>query len=94
MCAYVIIIIGSRSPRSNTTKASISAVAVTELSVAKAAFPRVGVVSAQPADTPPAFESREYCSFFQDFDSLFYVLAGFFYHSNLAGWLITHFSVV
>jgi len=25
---------------------------------------------------------------------LFYVLAGFFYHSNLAGWLITHFSVV
>jgi len=31
--------------------------------------------------------------FFQNFDSLFYLL-GFFYHSNLAGWLITHISVV
>ncbi len=35
-----------------------------------AAFPRVGVVSAPPADTPPTFESREYGLFFQDFDNL------------------------
>ncbi len=40
------------------------------------AFPRVGVASA-PVDTPPAFESREYGLFFQDFDSLFYLLVFF-----------------
>ncbi len=43
-----------------------------------AAFPRVGVVSAPPVDTPPAFDSREYSLFFQDFYTLFYLLGGFF----------------
>ncbi len=38
-----------------------------------AAFPWVGVVSVPPADTPPEFGSREYCLFFQDFDTLFYL---------------------
>ncbi len=57
-------------------------------------FPRVDVVSAPPVDTLPAFESREYCLFFQDFDALLIYLAIIFLHSNLVGWLITHFSVV
>ncbi len=57
-------------------------------------FRHVGVVSAPPVYTPPASESREYCLFFRDFDTLFYLLGGFFSHSNLAGWLITHFSMV
>ncbi len=38
-----------------------------------AALPGVGVASAPPVDMPPAFESREYGLFFQDFDSLFYL---------------------
>jgi len=38
----------------------------------------MAVVSAQPVDMPPAFENRGNCSFFHDFDSLFFVLAGFF----------------
>ncbi len=56
---------------------------------------RVGVVSELTADTPPVFENREYCLFLEDFDNLFYLLFFFFlYNSNLAGWLITHFSLV
>ncbi len=43
-----------------------------------AALPRVGVVSAPPVDMPPAFESREYSLFVQDFDTLFYLFGSFF----------------
>ncbi len=36
---------------------------------------------------------REYLLFSQDLDTLFYLLS-IFYDSKLAGWLITHFSVM
>ncbi len=47
------------------------------------------MVSAPPVDTPPAFESREYCLFFQDFDTLFYLLAVFFLAFKF-GWVVNN----
>jgi len=52
------------------------------------AFPRVGVVSAPPLDTPPAYESGEYCLFFQDFDALFYLLGAFLAFKY--GWVVNN----
>ncbi len=52
----------------------------------------MGVVSASPADTPPAFESREYGLFFQEFDNLILFTCRFFIMH--IGWVVNHFCVV
>ncbi len=49
-------------------------------------FPRVGVVSAPPVDTPPAFESREYCLFCQDFDTFTFTCQ--FFLAFKFGWVV------
>lgn len=47
------------------------------------------MVSAPPVDTLPAFESREYCLFFQDFDALLIYLPIFFFAFKF-GWVVNN----
>lgn len=54
----------------------------------------VGVVPAPSTDTRPVFQSSSFCLFVHDDESLFYIIAGFLYHSNLAWCFKTDVSVV